>query len=83
MYVIPGLVPPAFCTVTDMGPAVPTGGATAVMVLSSRTTKLAGKPPKKTFDVPVNPLPVRVTLLPPDLGPLVGFMVVRVGGATY
>jgi hypothetical protein len=77
------LVPPPFCTVTDTGPAVPTVGATAVMVPSSRTVKVVGKPPKKTFSAPVNPLPERVTLLPPVIGPVVGVMLVRVGAVRY
>jgi hypothetical protein len=53
------------------------------MMASVRTVNTAGLGPKKTLVAPVKPVPVRVTLLPPAIGPVVGLRLVRVGVATY
>jgi hypothetical protein len=56
------------------------GGATAVMLVSLVTVKLAaGTPPKVTAVAPVKPLPVSVTGVPPLLLPLAGLTAVTVG----
>ena len=63
-------VPPGPVTVTSTVPAG-TAGETAVIEVSATTEKLAaGVAPKLTCVAPVNPVPVIVTAVPPDEGPL-------------
>ena len=58
-------------------------GAVAVMLVALLTVKLvAGVPPKLTAVAPVKFVPVIVTIVAPAAGPLVGEMLVTVGGAT-
>src|SRR5579863_9499451 len=67
-------------TVTVTGTVPVPAGLAAVMVVGlTTTTSLAGVDPKSTVGVPVNPLPVIVTEVPPAAGPLCGSMPVTVG----
>ena len=51
-----------------------------VREVSEATTRLVpGVDPNITPDVPVNPVPVTVTVVPPTNGPLAGEMPVMVG----
>lgn len=74
-------MPPGFVTVTETVP-VPEG-ATALIVVSSMILNEAGLAPKNTPVAELKPVPVRVTLLPPAIPPVVGDSPVSVGGATY
>jgi hypothetical protein len=58
-------------------------GTVAVMVVSLRIVKVAGRRPKNTVVALRKPVPVRVILPPPMIDPLVGDMSVRVGGGMY
>lgn len=72
-------VPLGVVTVT---PTLPTGkgGDVAVICVLESTVKLAaGKLPKVTAVAPVKSVPVRVTLVPPAVVPLLGFSVVMAG----
>ncbi len=72
------LVPLMVVTVIPTTPEP--AGLTAVIEVSDATLKLAaGVTPKATAVAPVNPVPVRVTLVPPESGPTVGMMAVTVG----
>lgn len=73
-YAMPLLVPLGASTVTRTEPGDP-GGETAVIVLSLTTVKLVALVlPNFTAVAPVNPVPVSVTVVPPELGPDVGEM---------
>ena len=80
------LVPPAVVTVTWIAPAEP-AGEVAVICVFELTVKAAAVAPKLTaltFELvapPKNPLPVIVTLVPPEVGPEVGEMPVTAGAA--
>ena len=76
-------VPPAVVAVTLTVPTDP-AGAVAVMEVAELTTTLAAAlAPKLTAVDPLtNPVPVRVTTVPPATGPLVGLRPVTVGAAT-
>ena len=76
--------PPGVVAVTLCAPAVP-AGVTAVMEVELTTTTLvAAAPPTVTLLAPDKLVPVIVNAVPPDVGPLVGAMLVMVGtGATY
>src|SRR5260370_30791689 len=79
-------VPPGVVTITwtmlqnsQLNP--PPAGLIAVICVSLTTVKcMAAVAPKKTPVAQVKPLPVIVTLVPPLAGPLVGLMIVTVGG---
>jgi hypothetical protein len=74
-------VPPAVVTRTSTVP-VP-AGAVAVIEVSLVTVKpVAGVGPKFTAVAPVNPVPVRVTVVPPAVGPAIGEMPVTTGAVT-
>jgi hypothetical protein len=79
------LVPPGVVTKTSYSPAA-WAGEVAVIWVDATTVKLvAATVPKSTLVAPVNPVPVMVTLVPPDVGPEVGEREVTVGvtaGAT-
>ena len=76
------LVPPGVVTVTSTVPA-DCAGSSAVMLVAPLTVKLvAVVEPKVTAVAPVRLVPVIVTLLPPAVGPEVGFTLVTVGAAT-
>jgi hypothetical protein len=70
-------------TVTDAGPGCPVIGTVAVIVVSLRIVKVVGSRPKNTAVALRKPVPVKVALPPPMMDPLVGFMLVRVGGGMY
>ena len=71
-------VPLAVVTVISTVP-VPAGAIT-VMLVSLFTLKLvAAVEPNLTLVVPVKPVPVMVTLVPPARGPLVGLMLLMLG----
>jgi hypothetical protein len=54
---------------------------TAISEVSDAMTKFAaGCVPNITLVAPVNPLPVTVTVVPPEVGPEVGDMAVTMGG---
>lgn len=55
----------------------------AVIVLSLRIVNVVGNRPKKTVVAVRKPVPVRVAFPPPIMEPLVGAMLVRVGGGMY
>ena len=74
------LAPPEPVTVTCTVP-VP-GGATAVSCVLEFTVKVVAVVPNRTVRGPVKPVPVTVTLLPPEAGPAVGDMDVMVGTTT-
>ena len=77
------LVPPGVNTATFTAPALP-AGAVAVIVVAFTTLKLvAGVAPKATAVVPLRPVPVMVTEVPPDTGPEDGERLVTLGAATY
>ena len=72
------LVPPGVVTVTSTVP-VP-AGAVALMEVALVTVKLAAAvDPNLTAVAPVKSVPVRVTVVPPEAGPLAGDRVVTVG----
>nr|MCA1071700.1 hypothetical protein [Delftia acidovorans] len=76
------LVPPGVVTRTSTVPAAP-AGAVAVMLVALLTVKPpAAVAPKVTAVAPVKFVPVRVTEVPPAVGPAVGEMEVSVGAAT-
>ena len=69
-------------TVTSTVPAS-AGGLRAVIDVSPFTTKVAAAvEPKSTSVASVNPVPVIVTLVPPDAGPEVVEMPVTLGAGT-
>jgi hypothetical protein len=51
----------------------------ALISLPEMTVNAAGTPPKRTAVVAVRSVPVRVTVLPPVVGPAVGAREARVG----
>ena len=74
------LVPPGVVTLTSTVPT-PTG-ETAVMLVSELNVKLvAAVPPKRTAVTPVNPVPERVSVVLPAVGPEVGLIEVTIGVA--
>lgn len=75
-------MPPAVVTETFTSPAL-FAGVTAVICVSEFTVKvMAETPPKATAEVPVKPVPVRVTDVPPANGPMLGETEVMVGAGT-
>ena len=75
-----GLVAPGTVTWTCTEPAEP-DGLTAVMVVAEWKVKLrAGLEPNVTAVTPVNPVPVMVTVVPPESGPADGLSEVTIGG---
>ena len=76
-------VPPGVVTVTSTVPLP--AGLTAVIWVSLLTVKLVAiveptsTASNETLVAQVNPVPVRVTLVPPASGPLVGLMLLTEG----
>src|SRR5438105_21343 len=71
-------VPAGVVTVTST--VLTFGGEVAVMLVSESTVKVAGAPaPKLTALAPVKLVPVIVTTVPPDDGPVLGETPVTVG----
>lgn len=79
--VFAALLPAGVVTTTLAAPADPCA-VVAVICVALLTVKLvAAVPPMLTAVAPVKFVPVIVTLVPPVVGPLDGFIVVTVGGA--
>ena len=62
-------MPMGLMTVISTIPAVPAGDTAVIDVLPLAVEDAAGVEPKSTAVVPVNPLPVMVTLVPPSVLP--------------
>jgi hypothetical protein len=76
-------VPPGVVTAMATRPPSCAAGVLAVIEVSLITTTLvAGWPPNLTDVAPVNPVPVMVTLVPPDGGPAVGATLLTTGAAS-
>lgn len=76
------LAPPGVATMISTVPTPP-GGDTAVIDVGLLSVKdVAGVAPKLTELVPVKFVPLIVTLVPPEAGPLFGEMDATVGAAT-
>ena len=74
-----GDVPFAVVTVMSTGPAASAGDVATSCVLDRTVTEAAAVAPKETAVVVVKFEPVRVTLVPPVVGPLPGLTPVTVG----
>ena len=70
--------PPGPVTVTSTVP-VPAGLVTVISVGEMTERSVAGTVPKFTSVVPVKPVPVIVTAVPPNGDPFVGLMLVTAG----
>ena len=75
-------MPPAVVTVTFSVPADPLGAVAVICVALLTVNPLAAVVPKFTAVAPVKPVPVSITVVPPDVGPLVGAIEVTDGAAT-
>jgi hypothetical protein len=73
------LIPPGVVTVTSTVPA-PAGEVAVICVALFIVNVVAAVAPNFTAVAPVKFVPVMVTLVPPAVGPLVGFTDVTVGG---
>jgi hypothetical protein len=71
-------VPLGVVTVTSTAPLP--AGVVAVIVVSLSTVKLAVVAPNRTWVAPVKFVPLIVTSVPPSAVPVVGLMLVTVGG---
>jgi hypothetical protein len=69
-------------TVTVTVPALPAGVVAVIVVLFTTTTFVDDALPKFTVAPLANFVPVIVTAVPPAVVPLLGLMLVTVGGAT-
>jgi hypothetical protein len=76
------LWPLLFVTVTLTAPAEPAGVVAVIWVELTTVTAVAAALPKVTVAPARKPVPVRVTAVPPAVGPLAGEMPLRVGGLT-
>jgi len=77
-------VPPGVVTVTSMVPAAWGGMITVIVVaLVTDTGVVLDMLPNFTAVAPVKPVPVIVTVIPPDAGPDPGETPVTVGAAKY
>ncbi len=74
-------MPPAVVTRTSTVP-VPAGDVAVIWVAELTVKPVAGVAPKTTAVAPVRPVPVIVTVVPPEPGPDVGEIDVTVGAAT-
>ena len=74
-------VPPAVVTVTSTVPIVPAGEVAFIIVALTKVTFADVALPNCTRGVPVNPVPVMVTAVPPKVVPVAGVMLVTVGAA--
>jgi hypothetical protein len=81
--VLVALVPPAVVAVTSIVPALPEGAVAVIWVGLRTATLVAAEPPNLTVVAPVKLVPAIATVLPPVVGPAVGFTPVTVGGAAY
>jgi hypothetical protein len=71
-------VPPGFVTRTSTVP-LPAGDVAVIDVADTIVKLVAAVAPKVTAVAPVNPVPVRVTVVPPVARPDVGEIEVTVG----
>ena len=65
--------------ITAVSPPRAAGAAAVIWVAEFTMNDVAGTPAKVTVVAPVNPVPVRVTPVPPDVGPLLGATPVTTG----
>jgi hypothetical protein len=72
------LVPPAVVTVTSTVPT-PAGEVAVIWVALLTVKEAAALLPKLTAVAPEKLVPVMVTLVPPDVGPVFGLTLVTVG----
>ena len=78
-----GLVPNGVVTLTSTTPAA-CAGLVVVIFVSEFTVKVgAAVAPKCTEVAPVNPQPVRMTLVPPAVEPMVGETASTAGAVPY
>jgi hypothetical protein len=73
-----GLVPPLVVTVTSTVP-IPAGEVAVIWVALLTVKALAALLPNLTAVTPKKLVPVMVTLVPPDVGPVFGMTLVTVG----
>jgi hypothetical protein len=73
-----GLVPPAVVTVTSAVP-IPAGEVAVIWVALLTVKEPAALLPNRTAVAPEKLVPVMVTLVPPDAGPVFGMTLVTVG----
>jgi hypothetical protein len=76
------LVPPVVVTVTFTAPAAPAGAVAVICVAEFTVNPVAFVAPKRTAVAPVNPVPVIVTFVPPDVEPELGLSALTVGATT-
>ena len=74
--------PPGPVTVMSTVPAGSTGLMAVICVDETTTTLVAGVVPKSTTGLPLKPVPVIVTALPPNAYPVAGLTPVTVGAGT-
>lgn len=72
------LVPAGVVTKMLRAPAAPGGETTVSFVLETTVTVAAATVPNRTV-APVRPVPVTVTVVPPEVGPVFGVTAVTVG----
>ena len=72
-------VPPVATTETLTAPALPAGEVATISVSEFAVNVAAAVLPKLTAVAPLNPVPVRVTLVPPANGPPAGEILVITG----
>ena len=75
-------VPPTVVTITSTTPA-PAGSMAVICVDELTVKEVADALPNCTAVAPVKLVPVMVTLVPPDAGPVFGLTPVTVGATTY
>ena len=75
-------LPRGVVTVTSRAPSPPAGVVKDRDVALDTTMFLAAAPPTRTDVVPVRFVPVKVTRVPPAVGPDAGLRVVIVGAGT-
>ena len=73
---------PRLVTVTVTAPALSAGVVAVMVVLFTTVTLVAALLPKVTVAPAAKLVPVMVTAVPPEVDPLLGLMLVTVGGAT-
>jgi hypothetical protein len=78
-------VPPDVVTITSTVPTTVVAGDTTVNCVGDTTVAATGARPSKATVAPVtNPVPLTVTVVPPEVGPVAGEIDVTVGtGAVY
>jgi hypothetical protein len=73
------LVPRELVTVTSTVPIVPAGETAMIEVSLCTVNDPADVEPKATAVAPMNPLPVILTLIPPEISPAAGEIEVTTG----